>query len=216
MFQAIRFTCSGILGFFITAALFLGMLNLLGSGPKFISTDSLDLSISYVKTEVATKQKQRQKKKPPEPEKTTQPPTVPRLNIVQNNHAELNMPADYSHGKNLNLLNKTSIPGFSVHLGGPNLGSQGGIKAGIPPVYPPKALLRNIEGWVQVLIEVNEMGTVSKVSVLNAEPKHLFEEAAMKAVRKWSFYPQKENGVAVPYQLTQMIEFKLEQIIEEE
>ncbi len=216
MYQAIRYTCSGILGFFITAALFVGMLNLLGSGSKFVSTDSLDLSISYVKAEVETKQKQRQRKKPPEPEKTTQPPTVPRLNTVQNNNAVLNMPTDFSQGKNINLLNKSSAPGFSVHLGGPNFGSQGGIKAGIPPIYPPKALLNNIEGWVQVLIEVNEMGTVSKVSVLKAEPKHLFEEAALKAVRKWSFYPQKENGVAVPYQSIQTIEFKLEQIIEEE
>ncbi|MCB1581866.1 MAG: energy transducer TonB [Xanthomonadales bacterium] len=186
------------------------MLKLLGNSPKLINTDSFDLSISYVKAEVDTKEKKRQKKKPPEPEKTTQPPSVPKLNIAQSNHAELNIPTAYSQAKSLNLLSKTSIPGFNFHLGSPKVGSQGGIKAGIPPVYPPKALLNNTEGWVQVLIEINERGSVSQVSVLDAEPARLFEEAAIKAVRKWSFYPKKENGVAVPYQLIQIIEFKID------
>jgi protein TonB len=216
MFHLIRYTCSGILGFFITAALFIGMLNLLGSKSFYMSSETLDFSISYVKAEAETKQRKRQKKKPPEQQKTPQPPSAPRLQVVQNDNAIINIPNDYSQMNNLNLLNKTRVPGFSMHLGEPNIGSQGGIKAGIPPVYPPKAILKNIEGWVQVMIEINEMGLVSKVSVIKAEPARLFEEAALKAVKKWSFYPKKENGRAVPYQMIQTIEFKIDQIIEEE
>ena len=108
------------------------------------------------------------------------------------------------------------MPGFKMAVEGANIDSQGGVKAGIPPIYPPAAILKNAEGWVQVLISVNEMGLVSDVTVVKANPPRLFDNAAIKAVRKWSFYQKKVDDIAVPYQFSQTIEFKIDQIIEQD
>jgi protein TonB len=216
MQQIIRFTCSGFLGFFITLVLFFGMMKLLGSGYKVSNSDSLNFNISYVKAEVDTKERKRLKKKPPEMKKSSQPPAAPRLNVVQSDHAMINLPSNFNNGKNLNILNKIDLPGFNMDVGGANIDSQGGFKAGIPPIYPPKALLKNTEGWVKVLISIDEFGSVSAVSVLDSNPARLFDEAALKAVRKWSYYEKKVNDEPVPYQVTQTVEFNIETIIIED
>ncbi len=197
-------------------ALFFGMMNLLGSKSNTLNSDTMDFRISYVKAEVETKQRKRQKKIPPEMQKSSQPPAAPRLNIPQNANPLINLPNNFVSGQNLNILDRISLPGFSMNTGGVNIDSQGGVKAGIPPIYPPKALLKNTEGWVQVMISVNAMGLVSEVTVLDSYPARLFDEAAVKAVRKWSFYQKQVYEKAVPYQFTQTIEFKIEHIEESE
>jgi protein TonB len=215
MQQMIRFTCSGFLGFFITAALFIGMLNLLDLNYKVINTENMDFKISYVNAEIDIKERKRQIKKPPEIQKSSQPPAAPQLKIVQNDSPMFNSPNTYNNGKNLNILNKISMPGLKMDVEGANIASQGGVKAGIPPIYPPAAILKNAEGWVQVMISVNEMGSVSDVAVLKSNPPRLFDNAAIKAVKKWSFYQKKVDDKAVPYQFSQTIEFKIDPIIEE-
>ncbi len=214
MQRIIRFGCSGFMGMLITAALFLGMMGLLGGSTKAFDTENLDFRISYVQAEVETKHRKRLIKKPPEIQKTSQPPAAPRMNTDQKDNALINIPNNFDSGKSLNILNKISLPGFSMDVGEPNIGSQGGVKAGMPPMYPPKALLKNIEGWVHVKISVNEMGFASEVIVLDSDPPRLFDAAAINAVKKWSFYQQEENGISVPFQLTQTIEFKIDQIEE--
>lgn len=214
MQDAIRYTFSGIMGFLITLTLFFGMKSLLGDRAKIKDNDFLDFKISYVKAEIETKQRSRQRKKPPEPEKSSQPPAAPKLNVAQNNKSLVDMLSDYNNGKNLNILKNMGLPGLNVNIGKPSIDNQGGLKAGIPPIYPPKALLNNIEGWVHVKISVNAFGSVDDVLVLNSEPARLFDEAALKAVRKWAFHQKKINDTPVPFEFTQTIEFKLGQPIE--
>jgi protein TonB len=67
------------------------------------------------------------------------------------------------------------------------------------------------EGSVTLLIEVNEFGQVSGARVIDAEPARVFNSAALKAVRKWAFHPKKIAGQGVPFQVTQTIEFTLDQ-----
>lgn len=77
------------------------------------------------------------------------------------------------------------------------------------PVYPYKARQRNIEGYVKVKMLVRADGTVGDVSVLDAQPKGLFDEAAMKAVPQWRFSPGVIDGVAVPSWVVTTIRFTL-------
>lgn len=214
MTQFLRYTCSGIMALVVTVALFVGMLNLLDSQHHIFSEKVLNFGISYVKTEIDTKHRKRQIKKPPERQKSSQPPAAPRMNVIQNENAIINLPNEFDNGHNFNILEKIDLPGFSIQLNDTNIDSQGGLKAGIPPIYPPAALLKNTEGWVQVKILVNEFGMVNDVLVMNANPARIFDNAAIKAVRKWKFYPNKVNGKSTPYETTQTIEFKLDQPIE--
>ncbi len=77
------------------------------------------------------------------------------------------------------------------------------------PVYPYKARQRNIEGFVKVKILVRADGTVGEVSVLDAEPKGLFDSAALKAVPQWRFQPGVIDGQAVPSWVVTTIRFTL-------
>lgn len=67
----------------------------------------------------------------------------------------------------------------------------------VQPVYPRRALTRNIEGWVLVEFVVTETGTVRDPVVLVAEPPGFFERAALNAVVKFKYKPKVDGGEPV-------------------
>jgi protein TonB len=82
----------------------------------------------------------------------------------------------------------------------------------IAPDYPPRALSRGLEGWVQVQFTITPTGTVKDPMVVNAEPKGMFDDAALKAIARWRYNPKVEGGVAVERVGVQtIIRFQLEQ-----
>jgi protein TonB len=76
-----------------------------------------------------------------------------------------------------------------------------------PPQYPPRALKQGIEGIVLVEFIVTKTGSVRNPIVVNAEPKGIFEEAALMSIRRWKFKPQMENGKPVERRARQKIRF---------
>jgi protein TonB len=66
----------------------------------------------------------------------------------------------------------------------------------INPDYPPRALNRGIEGWVQVQFTITEQGTVTDAIVVDSSPKNIFDEAALKAISRWRYNPKVEGGVS--------------------
>ena len=82
----------------------------------------------------------------------------------------------------------------------------------INPDYPPRALSRGLEGWVQVQFTITPTGTVTDAKVVNAEPKNIFDDAALKAIARWRYNPKVDGGVAVERVGVQtIIRFQLEQ-----
>jgi len=67
----------------------------------------------------------------------------------------------------------------------------------INPDYPPGPLNRGIEGWVTVQFTITAAGTVKDAIVVDAEPKKIFDDAALKAIVRWRYNPKVENGAAV-------------------
>ena len=78
------------------------------------------------------------------------------------------------------------------------------------PVYPPAAKRRNIEGWIKVTFLVDEQGQVDRVSVLDAEPEGIFDQAVLRCISSWRFKPGTKGGIAVKAMVEQTITFKLE------
>lgn len=78
------------------------------------------------------------------------------------------------------------------------------------PVYPPAAKRRNIEGWIKVKFLVDEQGQVDRVSVLDAEPEGVFDQAVLRCISSWRFKPGTKGGIAVKAMVEQTITFKLE------
>jgi len=77
------------------------------------------------------------------------------------------------------------------------------------PIYPYKAQQRNIEGYVKVKFLVRADGTVGEVSILDAQPKELFDSTTLEAVPLWRFQPGVIDGQAVPSWVVTTIRFTL-------
>jgi periplasmic protein TonB len=82
-------------------------------------------------------------------------------------------------------------------------------RAAIAPPYPRPAAIAGIEGWVEVEVIVRADGTVRQARVLRANPARVFDDAALNAVRRWTWSPGMVAGRAVEQTVVQMIEFNL-------
>ncbi|MFN3302244.1 MAG: energy transducer TonB [Roseateles sp.] len=58
----------------------------------------------------------------------------------------------------------------------------------VPPEYPSEAIKKNISaGSVRAKIAITGDGKVSGVEVVEAEPKRVFDRAAVEALSQWKF-----------------------------
>ena len=60
----------------------------------------------------------------------------------------------------------------------------------VKPVYPPRALERGIEGWVDLEFTVQPDGKTSDVTVAGASHDSYFRREAVAAVEQWKFEPR--------------------------
>jgi protein TonB len=67
----------------------------------------------------------------------------------------------------------------------------------VNPDYPQSAINRQVEGWVQVQFTITAAGTVKDAIVVDALPRQVFEDAALKAIVRWRYNPKVESGAAV-------------------
>jgi protein TonB len=79
----------------------------------------------------------------------------------------------------------------------------------MPPVYPYKAKRLEIEGYVKIKFLVDDEGTVSQVSVLDASPKGVFEDSVLQTLPSWKFSPGKIVGEPVSSWVVTTIRFEL-------
>ena len=75
-------------------------------------------------------------------------------------------------------------------------------------VYPPIARAARVQGDVVIAIVINAKGEVASEKVLSGPP--MLQQAALDAVRKWTFKPFAENGSAVAVSTTVRIPFHLD------
>lgn len=80
----------------------------------------------------------------------------------------------------------------------------------VAPSYPRKAHADGIEGWVDLQLTVNPQGRVEDVTVLDAEPKQVFERAAIRAAVKWRFRPPEDAGITTNRSGRIRINFRLD------
>lgn len=143
------------------------------------------------------------------PAPTLSPPAAP----VLSNLAAAGVPVDI--GSSTNLLGSGKFAGFAGGAGG--LGGGGGNGSGRSFRYKPLIPLstarpeiskwayeHKIEGWVVVEFTVTTRGTVDNIRIVDAQPKGVFESAAVKSIARW-VYSSREHPVVV----RQRVEFKL-------
>jgi protein TonB len=82
----------------------------------------------------------------------------------------------------------------------------------VNPKYPMDAMRKGTQGWVKLAFDVNEIGKVVNVSIIDSQPKRIFDQAARQALRKWKYQAKSVDGQAV-YQKsrTVQLDFTMEQ-----
>ena len=82
-----------------------------------------------------------------------------------------------------------------------------------PPSYPRAELVRNQQGWVQLSYVVTPEGEVIDPVVEDSSGSRLFERAALRTVRQWSYEPATWDEQPVQQCQTKvMITFALEDV----
>jgi TonB family protein len=80
----------------------------------------------------------------------------------------------------------------------------------VNPVYPDKASLNKIQGWVELDFTVAESGEVKDIAVRATSPPGVFEAAAIKALSQWRYKPILRDAKAVAQRARIRIRFALE------
>lgn len=81
----------------------------------------------------------------------------------------------------------------------------------VQPVYPFKAVMREIEGHVLVQFSIGENGRVVNPVVLESEPGRIFDKAALDAIMRFRFQPRTLDQVSYVVQDMQLrFAFRLE------
>lgn len=151
----------------------------------------------------------------------------------QTSHALSKMPEPDSNSNLITSSNKGNSENSLTTLGsdhnakggtGGGTGMGGGSGAGsggasgahnlvvlsrVTPRYPPNAQSRGVQGWVQVEIAVNSAGTVSNAKIVDANPKYIFDQSALEAIKRWRFKPAQKEGRPVGQKAKLKLVFRL-------
>lgn len=77
------------------------------------------------------------------------------------------------------------------------------------PDYPRDAMVAGTQGYVLVEFTINLEGATQDVTVVDASPQRVFDQAARRAVMRWKFQPLLEGGMPVEKRVQRRIDFKL-------
>jgi TonB family protein len=75
--------------------------------------------------------------------------------------------------------------------------------------YPSRALVREIQGWVEIGYTVTPKGKVVDVKALRADPAGVFESAATDAVARLSYKPVTKDGTPIAVTTKIRVAFRL-------
>jgi protein TonB len=78
----------------------------------------------------------------------------------------------------------------------------------VPPVYPEVAKHARVQGTVILEATISPQGRVADLKVLRGIP--MLDDAALSAVRQWTYTPTLLNGQPVPVIMTVTVNFRLD------
>lgn len=118
---------------------------------------------------------------------------------------------------------EVSIDGEGMHLGGPvdiakppmtgtfGVGGQMVPFIKIAPQYPAIAASKGVEGYVDIMFDVTELGSTDNIRITGYVPSAVFNKSVIKAVKGWKYKPNEVDGIAVrTFDVKDRIRFKME------
>lgn len=148
-------------------------------------------TVDFVRVQQDDRIETRQRSKPQPPPPPDDPPPPPPQLTARAAQSETMSAAAFGMPK---VDIPTSLSGGPV-LAQPNAELIPVVR--LAPQYPRQAARAGISGWVKLRIVVNPDGTVREARAIEAEPRGLFEAAAVSAAMRGRFRPRMVDGQAV-------------------
>ncbi|WP_031387188.1 energy transducer TonB [Desulfonatronum thiodismutans] len=210
----VRFGVSLVLGLLAAVGLFLLMNFLVSRGEAGIEAQRREPLPQFIRMDDQEQIVRRREREKPEPPEEIKP--IPRLEAV----ATPKQPTPQPPAFDLPRFDfPTDLALAGLPLAAPPPAPTGPVAytqsltpiSQVPPQYPVRARRQGISGWVRLEFVVNPDGSVRDVSVVEAEPREgIFDQEAVRALSRWRFHPQMQDGKAVPAIATITIVFNLE------
>lgn len=125
-------------------------------------------------------------RKPEPPPPVEQEPEVP-MQLAQLDNGSV--------GVDVNIVAPVTSDGINIKHSGLVDGEQIPIVR-VAPTYPPNAVSRGIEGYVILSFSITPSGATANPTVIEANPKGVFDRAAIRAVNKFKYKPKVVDGEA--------------------
>lgn len=195
--RTVKMGSSAGLSLLVTAALILLMISLIAMQP--VETREIRAPMPVItmpEDRTITEQKTQDVEKPDDPK---DPPELPPVDTTydQVDIAAVFVAPEVDPGKT--QLDTAMTSGSAIPI----------IR--VAPQYPRGPQLRGIEGFVDLMFDIGPTGKTENIRVLGAKPVGLFENASIRALRKWKYKPAFDGEVAIVQRdQTTRISFNLE------
>lgn len=185
--QGVRLTGQLLSGAVVSFMVFYGMSKLLGQQQAtFVSHDpfvAVDIVVPRADKPATVRDKL-----PPKPQTIEPPPVVRPATVVD------------TFGSDAVKLDMTPAPIVLASSGGgvvqaPEQDATPVVR--MEPKYPMEAARNGVEGWVELSFSIDAAGQVTDVHVLQAEPRRVFDQAAIQALKRWKYRPKVVDGKAI-------------------
>ncbi|MBF8270356.1 MAG: tonB [Gammaproteobacteria bacterium] len=198
---AIRFPLAMMLSLLLAGTIFWALWTLINqdsSVGKLLQATRIEFTRMRKDTQVESKRDEKVER-----EKPKVAPEVPKMSMAMSGVDNI-----------VAILNPTIDPNSAMRGLSLTAGSDRDVipLVRINPEYPQRALSRGIEGWVIVQFTITAAGTVKDPKVVDADPKGIFDDAAIKSILRWRYNPKVEEGVAVErVGIRTLLRFQIEQ-----
>lgn len=206
-----RFAISTLIGLVVALTLFLIMDSLISGRSAVQRDDDSSVRLDFIQVDEDELENIKKRTPPPEPEPPKKPPPPPKMTVENPDRPAQQMPNIEMPRISLGLTS-----GSGPYLGKWSAGdptAEGDIIpiVRIEPQFPREALLKGIEGWVEIEFTIEPDGSVSNPRVVDANPPRIFNRNAIRAIFKWKFKPRIVDGKPVARQARQRMDFTLDQ-----
>jgi len=187
----------------ITFSLFAFMAFLISSDKVVIiePEDGVIVEVARLPDETPAQDKPKVTLTPPVP-----PPQMPRTQVL----TEVNEVASAFNYTPMGL--KISASTFTIAGLGARADSDARPIVRVNPKYPIGAARDGIEGWVVLAFDINAIGEVINIKIIDSQPKRVFDKAAKQALRKWKYRAKSIDGKQVEQQnFTVQLDFNMSQ-----
>jgi len=182
--SSLRFPFAVVAGALFSSAVFLALYQLVSAPLNIgdpIKTTVIEFTPQVVDTPVANKRDRKIERPPPPVVPSTESTIIGDRGIERTAFVRPTIPVvPKERGGRIPSVDRDAIPFVRV-----------------APDYPPRAAERGVTGWVQIQFAVTPTGTVRDPVVVGADPRGVFEDAALKAIARWRYNPRIDGGVAV-------------------